>query len=386
MSRNHRRGRGEGSVYQRSDGRWVGVLDLGWEGGRRRRKAVYASSKPAAQHRLAEIKRQHDAGLPVLDERQRVDQFLERWLQDVARVSLRPSTYRRYQELIRLHVIPNVGSRPLVRLSPQHLVALYSTKLQSGLSARTVGHIHRVLHRALADALRWGIVARNVCDAVRPPRPAPFEARTLSIDETAVLLSVAREDPLEALYVLAATGGLRQGELLALRWEDLDLDAGVMHVQRSIRRQTGQGFVEDEPKTASGRRNVALGAFTVDALRRHRARQLEVRLGAPKWEDRDLVFPDGKGDPMDGTTLLKARWYPLLDRAGLSRIRFHDLRHTAASLMLAQGVHPKVVQERLGHSRIGVTMDTYSHVAPHLQREAAASLDDLIESRIRSIP
>lgn len=194
-----RRGRGEGAVYQRSrDGRWVAVLDLGWQNGKRVRRQVLAGNKIDAQHKLAELRRNHASGLPLPSDRLRTAAFLESWLRDVAAHAVRASTFQRYSELVNLHLVPEIGNVPLARLNAQHLANLYAAKLSSGLAARTVGHTHRVLHRALRDAVRWGFVTRNVSDLVSPPRPPATEPRTLSPEEARRLLASAAGHRLEA--------------------------------------------------------------------------------------------------------------------------------------------------------------------------------------------
>jgi len=238
-----------------------------------------------------------------------------------------------------------------------------------------VAHLHAVLHRALEQAAQWGLTPRNVAKLVTPPRPARREMATLSPEQARASLEAAEGDRLEALYVLALSTGMRQGELLALRWRDVDLEGGTLQVRATLQR-TRDGFQFAEPKTARSRRQVALTKPAVEALRRHRSRQLEERLqmGAA-WEDNDLVFANEVGRPIEAGNLIRRSFHPLLDRAGLQHIRFHDLRHTAATLALGKGVHPKIVAEMLGHSQIAVTLDLYSHVTPTMQRQAAEALE-----------
>jgi len=221
-------------------------------------------------------------------------------------------------------------------------------------------------------------LARNVASLATRPRIKRQEMVTLSPEETRSLLAAAAGDRLEALYVLAVTTGMRQGELLALRWRDVDLQTGMVQVRTTLQRSK-DGFVFSEPKTDRSRRQVALTKVAVAALRRQRIAQAEerLRLGG-MWEDNDLVFANELGKPIEAGNLLRRSFWPLLERVGLSRIRFHDLRHTAATLMLGRGVHPKVVAEMLGHSQIAVTLDLYSHVTPTMQREATAALDAVL--------
>lgn len=356
-------------------------VDLGYQNGRRKRKDYYGRTRREVLEKLASAQRALKDGLPVTSDRQKLGQFLERWLEDVARPSVRPRTYIRYRELLALHVLPTLSNRPLARLAPQDLHTLYRRKLQDGLSPGTVRKIHSALHRPLRDAVRWGLVGRNVCDAVTPPKLQTHEIKTLSPDKARQLLVATEGDPLEALYVLAITAGLRQGELLGLKWQDVDLDAGRLEVRRTIARVNGQGFLESEPKSARSRRGISLAPMATEALRDHRARQLQRRLLALAWEDNDFIFPNEVGRPIEAQNLVRRSFYPLLERAGLPRMRFHDLRHTAATLLLVQGVHPKIVQEILGHSTISLTLDTYSHVIPGLQEEAAKKMEALLASR-----
>ena len=377
-SSRRRRGHNEGSIFQRKDGRWVARVDLGYQNGRRQRKDMFGRTRRDVQQKLAAAQRAVQDNLPIPAERQRFGAFLTAWLEDVARPNLRPRVFVRYRELLTLHAIPTLGARPLAKVTPQDMQALYRVKLEEGLAPRTVGHLHRVLHRALADALRWGLVARNVCDAVKPPKVQAQEMRALSPNEARQLLTAAAGDPLQALYVVAVTVGLRQGELLGLKWADVDLDAGRLQVRRSIARVNGQGWIEQEPKSAKSRRSVALTRLAVESLYRHRRRQLERRVKALAWEDNGFVFANEVGRPLTPQNLTQRSFLPLLERAGLPRVRFHDLRHTAATLLLAQGVHPKVVQEMLGHSTVSLTLDVYSHVTPTLQSEAAEKMQAVL--------
>ena len=248
------------------------------------------------------------------------------------------------------------------------------------MSPRTVRQLHAVLRRALAEAERWGLVGRNVAAFVTPPRFQRREMVTLSPEQARVFLAASERDRFHALYVVALTTGMRQGELLALRWRDVDFDTRSIMVQGSLQRVAGKLTIL-EPKTASSRRRIALTATAVDTLRRHRIGQSEQRLRAgPGWEDRDLVFTNSVGRPIEVTNLLRRSFRPILEEASLPRIRFHDLRHTAATLMLGRGVHPKVVAEMLGHSQISTTLDLYSHVTPTMQREATEALDEVLGS------
>jgi integrase len=374
-----RRGAGEGSLSELPGRGWMARVDLGFENGRRKRKAFFGKTRAEAARKLNKALAEREQGRPIALPKQTLGQFLKRWLDESVDVSVRPRTATRYRELVQIHILPTLGRTSLTKLAPQDLQRLYTVKLAAGLAPRTVGHVHRVLHRALGQALRWGVVATNVCDTVDPPKVVRTEIRALNPDEARRLLLAAEGDPLEALYVLALTTGAREGELLALKWADIDLEQGSLQIRRTIGRVRGQGFVESEPKSAKGRRHIALAPTATDALRRHRERQFAERLAAGLVVAGDsLVFCNGVGRPIEPQNLLYRSFRSVLKRAGLPPMRFHDLRHSAASLLLSMGAHPKVVQELLGHSQISLTLDTYSHVLPGLQRQAVDDLGALL--------
>ena len=372
-----RRGQNEGTIYQRKDGRWVGVLHVGYSGGKRQRKSFYAATRAEVASRLAGAVRDHQLGKAPVPEREKLGDFLSRWLEDTARHSVRASTYRGYEVLLRLHIIPEIGHLKLARLTADDLDALYS-RLLDKLAPKTVKMAHAVIHRALSHAQKRGAVAVNVASVAEPPSAPRKEFRTLSASEAARFLKAALSDRFSGLYVLALNTGMRQAELLGLRWRDVDLSGAVLHVRQQVYRLNGE-WVFIEPKTAAGRRTISLSGPCVEALRSHRARQLEERLGVgAEWEDNDLVFSNRLGRPMAKENLLRGSFWPLLEKAGLPHVRFHDLRHSCASMLLAANVNPKVVQEMLGHSSIAVTMDTYSHAMPSLQADAAERMGRLL--------
>jgi integrase len=281
---------------------------------------------------------------------------------------------------VRVHIKPVLGRIKLKALTPAHVRGLYREKLDDGLAPRTVQYIHVTLHKALKDAVMDGLIPRNVTDAVRAPRGKGKEINALSPDQARAFLEAANEvgDRFEALYVLATTAGLREGEMLGLKWEDLDFDAGTLSVRRTLSEARCGRFFE-APKNGKGR-SIQLTRQAVEALRSHRKRQNEerLRLGG-LWEDRSLVFPAQVGTPMNAKNLTVRSFKPLLERAGLPHsVRIHDLRHTCATLLLGRGVHPKIVQELLGHATIAITLDTYSHVLPNMQGEAVSAMEGVL--------
>ena len=389
-----KRGNREGSIFQRADGRWCAVVSLGWQNGRRARKYVYGATQAEIVERLTVARKAAKDGVLVLDERQTVAQYLKHWLQHCARPKVRPSTFRRYSDIVRLHIEPELGPTRLSKLTPQQVQTFLNRKCGSasasrakvgrptprGLSPRTVRHCHAVLRVALGQALRWGLLTRNVATLVDPPRTTHTEVQPFSPDEARRFLVAVEGNRLEALYTVALACGLRQGEALGLRWQDIDLDAGSLRVCHALQRVEGT-LTLVEPKTARSRRTVALPTIVVKALRAHRARQLEERLLAGRrWQEAGFVFTSTIGTPLDARNVQDA-FKAVLTSAELRPQRFHDLRHGAASLLLAQGVQPRGVMEILGHSQIGITLNLYSHVMPELLREAADKMDAVLAPR-----
>lgn len=376
-----RRGHGEGSIFQRSDGRWCATVELGYTPdatGRfvRRRKTIYGRTRREVSQRLQQIQRDVAGGKSIDPSKQTVAQLLAAWLETKRPPARAAATYEFYASRLR-HISPFIGVLTVRALTPQHVQHLVRSCLDRGLSPRSVHSITGTLHAALEQAVRWRILDRNVVDAVDLPQQRRREMPVLDATQARHLLDVARATPLYALYILALTAGLRRGELLALRWQDVDFTAGVVHIQQSVRRSQGS-LIVSSPKSERGRRTIILLSLAVEALKMHRQRQLEQRMASgATWVDHDLIFSNGRGNYLDHSMLYRDSYYPLLTRAGLPRIPFHSLRHSCASLLLSLGVHPKVVQELLGHSQISLTLDTYSHVLPGLQREALEKLSAL---------
>lgn len=299
-------------------------------------------------------------------------QFLQRWLRDYARASVGRRTYERYEEIIRLHVVPALGRLELSDVRPAHILTAERQWREAGLSAYTVLKHHRLLRQALEHAVRWQVLVVNPANAVTPPRPERTEMSALDRDQVAALMEAANSGEFEVALLTALYTGLRVGELL--RWRDIDLRLGQLRVQQAAQPVKGGGVAYAQPKTHRSRRAVSLPTPVTDALQRHRTLQTKDRLAAgPAWHEDDLVFTDAVGRVMSRTRLRLA-FKKLLHEGRLPSIRLHDLRHTMATLMLAQGEHPKVVSERLGHATVGITLDTYSHVLPGLQAAAAERL------------
>ena len=375
-----KRGANEGTIFQRKDGRWSSVVDLGWEGGKRKRKAFYGATRKEVADALNKALREKARGLPVVLERQTVGQFLGHWLEDVVEPSTRPATFSSYTDTMRLHVVPDLGRFPLSKLAPPHVQSLLNKKLKLGLSRRYVSYIRSVLRIALSQAVKWNFVAYNVVDRVDPPRVERHQVRPLDSTGACNFLGVVKGDRLETLYSIALSVGLRRGEILGLRWQDLDFEAGTLSVRQAAQRIRGKGITFVPPKTDRAHRTVNVPSPVIASLRRHRTAQLEERLKAgSRWHEFDLVFASNIGTPLEPRNLDR-HFKRMLVKACLPDMRFHDLRHTAASLMLAANVNPRTAADILGHSRISVTLDTYSHVMPAAMHEAADKMSAVLWS------
>src|SRR5215218_3376766 len=373
-----KRGNGEGSITKRDDGRWMARYTVRTNNGPKR-KTVYGRTRAAASAKLAKAIADRDGGLIFDAGSLSVGDYLDRWLSNSVKDTVRERTYERYEEILRLHVKPALGQLKLKALTPAHVQDFYRDRLDNGFSPATVQKIYVILHKALSQAVSWSLVPRNAGEeAVRAPRPAPKEMRPLSPDEARRLLETAEGDRLEALYLLAIHTGMRQGELLGLKWENVDLAANAIRVHHTLLRTKGR-VVLGEPKTKKSRRTVHLTGTASRALEEHLERQLKVmeRLG-DLYRDQGLVFTTEVGTPINPSNLRKRSFAPLLQKASLPRLRFHDLRHTCATLLLSKNIHPKYVQELLGHATVSITLDTYSHVLPGMGNQVAEAMEDVL--------
>ena len=378
MSR--KRGNGEGSIYPVRDknGRIIGYRGSYWiysaEGPKRR----YLSGKQREDvaDKLVKALSNRADGLVFDAENLTVGEYLKRWLTDSVKGSVRCSTYESYQRQVERYVVPTIGRIKLTKLAHMHVQGLYRQMQDRGLSARTVQYTHAVLHRALKQAVRWSMVPRNVCEAVDVPQVSREEMQPLTAEQARTLLQIAGGERLEALYVLAVHTGMRPGELLGLRWQDVTLgDAGgTLQLNRAL----SDGELTT-PKTKGSRRRIRLSAGSAKALRAHRKRQLEERMQkAGLWQDQDLVFPSSVGTPLSHRNVVRS-FKALLKRAGLPpSIRLYDLRHTCATLLLSRNVHPKYVQELLGHASIALTLDTYSHIIEGMDGGTADAIEEAL--------
>ncbi|KUN75819.1 tyrosine-type recombinase/integrase [Streptomyces griseoruber] len=396
------RANGEGTIYQRKDGRWEAAGYVLAADGTRKRVRVYGTTRKEAADKLTEKIADSNRGLPVATADSTVGDYLTYWLNGVAVHRLRENTHVRYAACVRLHLMPGLGTKKVARLTAKD-VRTFLDRLrttcqcctqgldaerksccavgeccQKRLSPLTVTYVHSVLKSALEHAVREDELPRNVARNVKATTPRPRRFRPFSAAEARQFLVAARADRLHALYALALRTGLRKGELLGLHWEDLDLSNGTASIRRSLQRTRTGGLTHLPTKTLASERRIALPTECIRSLREHRQQQYKEReIAGSAWRDSGLVFTTPTGRPLDPANLNR-RFRSFLERAGLRRIRFHDLRHSTATLLLEQGVDLVVIKELLGHAHIGVTAGVYAHVRLRLQRQAIDTLGDAL--------
>lgn len=387
------RGRGEGSIYFReSKGLWVGSVMVGRKpDGKVDRRVVYGKTRVEARRKLDDIRRRVEEGALADADRAgaTLRAFLHRWLEAI-RANVRPSTWQRYAHSVHHDLVPALGRTRLTALRPEAVQKLYADKLTSGLAPRSVHHIHTILHTALRQAVKWGYVSHNVTEAVDPPAVPRYEMHFLTPEQVATLFDASRGDRLEALWTVAVFTGCREGELLGMEWEDIDWEAGTVFVRRTLVGTKGSVPAFAEPKTARGRRVIPLPEEAVTALRAHRARQNAERLAlGPDYADYGLIFPTHLGTPLRARNVVRD-FKALLSRAGLPpEVRVHDLRHTAAALLLSEGTDVATAAAILGHAQPSTTLNVYGHAIPSNLRTAVQRLGGAIRrgrSRIAGEP
>ena len=384
-----KRGNNEGSIYKRKDGLWCGQITIGRdENGRQKRQYFYGKTRQEVADKIAKALNDLANGIYVDPARMLVKDWLNTWLWEYKKQTLRPSTFQDYESLINNHIVPSIGHYKLKDLRPEHLQALYNSKHESGLSLSTIKHIHVILHSALDQALKNGLVVRNVSEATTLPKAkTKKEIRVLTLEEQKRFVAALEGERLKPAFLLALASGVRLGELLVLKWDCVNLKEGTITIKRSLRRiktydkslPTKTMLAFQEPKTAAGIRTIPVPPVILEELKEHRKRQLEEKLKAGSlYEDNNLVFATELGTPIEPRNFLRV-FYRIIEKANLD-INFHALRHTYATRLLEANEHPKVVQELLGHNDISTTLNIYSHVMPEIKKAAAMKLNNLFEN------
>lgn len=376
----HRRGHNEGTISKRPDGLWQARVSLGYRidpkgEPQRVRKSVYGKTRKEVVEKMDALRRGHEQGLPVDLKRQTVAQYLTQWLEDSVKPTVRPRTHVSYSQLVQKHIIPALGTLQLAKLAPQHVQKMMKDLAAKGLSPRTIQYVRAVLRRALGQGEKFGLIPRNVATLVDPPRSVHRDNVYLDDRQASAFLNAVEGDPFEALYAVSLWLGLRQGEALGLRWDDIDFDNLTLTVRYQVQRIGGK-LTLTEPKTKKSRRTVPLPKRVAVKLREHRLRQLEARLTAgEKWDGSwNLVFTTSIGTPLDARNVIRP-FKAILAKAGLPDMRWHDLRHSSATLQLAYGATTREIMETLGHSQETMT-NLYAHVVPELQRRTMDRMDE----------
>lgn len=382
-----RRGDGEGSIYQAKDGRWRAEISLGYKpDGKPKRKVIYGKTRLDVSTALNKALSAHGAGQNIKPERQSLADFMTEWLENTVKLKNKPQTWRSYEWLVRVHINPSIGKHPLQKVSRPILQTMIREKQAQGLSPTTIRHINATLKSALSRAVKDGTLLSNPAKLTDLPRVKRFQAQVLTPEQAKVLIIYLAGHQHEALYVMALSMGLRRGELLGLRWSDVDLEHAVLDVRHSLHRVKGDGLHLGEPKSERAKRKLRIPQVCLTALVRWRLLQAQHKQWAGlKWTEEDFVFTGAAGKPLHPDEI--SRELPaILTAAGLPKMRLHDLRHGCASLLLAQGVHARAIMEQMGHSSFQITMDLYSHVLPALRNEVADRMDEVFSSTPTSAP
>jgi integrase len=373
-----RRGHGEGAIGLYKDGRWVARIDLGIVEGKRKRKAIYGKTRKEVAEKLKVALREQQQGVNIAPKQQTLGKFLDEWLANVVSQSRRPTTHEIYSYAVK-RIKKHIAHIQLAKLTAQHVQGMLTLLAADGYSPTTIDRARDVLINALNQAMTWELVSRNVAKQATPPKVEPYQPRVLSQQEAQKLLTTAAGDRLGALYRVGLSLGLRRGEVLGLRWDDIDFEAKTLQVANNLQLIGGK-LVLVPPKTKESRRTLSLSPRLISALREHKARQLlEQMVAGASWKGQNLVFCTSIGTPIAPRNLLRS-YKALLGRAGLPDMRFHDLRHSFVTLLLAQGESLKVVQELAGHSDPRITQQIYQHVTSDQKRQAVVRMDALLEA------
>jgi integrase len=372
-----RRGHNEGAIYQRADGRWVGAVHLGWEGGKRRRKVVYGKTRAEVSQKVTRLLTEQSKGLPIQTKSTTVAAFLEDWMHEIVEPNLAPGTVKQYRSIINRHLLDTIGNHKLDKLTQQQVQAMLNQKLATGTSAAQTRQIRTILRAALNQAMVWDLVHRNVAALTKPPKVPPYEAYVLTPDQIRSIMATVEGERLEGLYAIATSVGLRKAELLGLRWCDIDLESSTIQVRHQLQSIDGV-LTLTALKTKNSRRSVPIVGPVATILRKHRMRQIEERLkaGIP-WSEEGFLFTKPDGSPYSPEALT-AHWRIARLRAGLpATVRFHDIRHGALTILATRGTQSRSLMGIAGHGQISTTMQIYAHLDQDNVRTSVDTMADL---------
>lgn len=376
----HNRGHNEGTIFQRKDGRWAGAISIGWQKGKWKKKTVYGKTRSDVQKKIHQLLHQQQHGIAVDSKKHTVETFVKAWLKDVVKRNVRPRTFDGYDQVVKDYIIPHLGKIALNKLNPQHVQRWINQLQDEKKSARTVLYCRSILRAALNQAMKWELIVRNPATLIDPPSYKRPEIVPLTPEQATSLCKAIEGDRLEALYLIALCLGLRKGEILALKWADIDSNKQTIKVSGTLQR-IDKKLVITEPKTEKSRRTLPLPESIAQHLKAHHKRQFEERMKASTvWQETGLVFTNPDGSAIDQKTL-STWWYGILKKAQIERRRFHDLRHSCATFLFAQGVEARMVMEILGHSQLSLTMETYTHVLSESKVQAVNSVAAFIKKK-----
>lgn len=370
-----------GQIINRGKDTWYIRISLGRDVNGKRKffsKTIRGTKKDAQKFLTAKL-REKDLGVFIEPSAMSLDNFLNRWLEEIAQFKLRARTFETYEALLKRHVRNKLGAKKICDLQAFEVQRLYNEMRKDGYSPKTIRHVHNVFSSALKQAIKWKMLMHNPCDICELPRMEKKEMKYLSPEEASRFLEVAKEDKLYAVFVLAIETGMRPEEYFGLKWKDIDFEKKTVSVRRALVLKTGGGFIFTEPKTKQSRRSIPITQTVVELLKKHRKAQLEERISnAKRYQNFDLVFASEIGTPIQHQNFTRRHFKPIRDKAEVTKIRLYDLRHTTATLLLSSGENPKVVSERLGHASIVLTLDTYSHVLPSMQKDATDKMEKML--------
>lgn len=369
-----------GQIIKRNES-WLVRIFLGRDVNGKRKyfnKNINGTKKDAQKFLTAKL-REKDLGIFVEPASMPLNDFLDKWLAEVAHNKLRVRTFEIYKSLLNCHIRNKIGQKRLSDLQAYEIQKLYNQMKKDGFAPKTIRHVHNVLSSALKQAVKWRMINQNPCELCELPRMEKKEMKCFTPEETAKFLNCAKDNKHFTVFLLAIETGMRPEEYLALQWKDIDFGSQTLSIQRALYLKTGGGFEFTELKTKKSRRSIPISNICISTLREHRRNQLEARIKlGESWQDYDLVFPSEIGTALDMKNLRDRHFKKIIEKADLPKIRLYDLRHTTATLLLSAGENPKVVSERLGHASIVLTLDTYSHVLPTMQKQATEKLEKLM--------
>lgn len=367
-----------GQIINRGTRKWLVRVYLGEVDGKRKyhNKTINGNRKDAERYLHKALLERDTTGF-IEPSSESLSVYLDRWLKIVVKQRVAAKTYQSYQDIVNAYIKPGINDMPLSKLTSEQIQEFYNTMMDKQLSARTVRYAHAVLRSALNQAVKWNMIHRNPADLVDLPKHQKAEMKVLNLEQAAKFMDVIVYSKWKPLFSLLLASGMRPGEALGLKWTDIDFAEKRIHVQRALSR-TKSGWKLEEPKTPQSRRSIPLPDEVIDDLSEHRDVQDAHKAQHEQYVDYGLVFTNTNGEPPDQRNILVKHFKPLFAENGLPDIRLYDLRHTCATLLLSAGINPKIVAERLGHSSVTLTLDTYSHVLPHMQTDATDKLSAML--------